>query len=441
MDRLVEATLRYGLVPAVVTEFPGITVGGAYAGTAGESSSFKHGFFDRIVLEVEVVLANGEIVQISEQQHADLFRSMSSTMGTLGITTALEIRLEKAKRYVQTTYTPVKSMEEAVAILQQETVDPDNNSKDYVDGIMYSKNEGVIITGKSVDEPHPGTRIRRFSRPWDPWFYIHVQNSTRQAPDSIRTEAIPIAEYLFRYDRGGFWVGRSAFSYFYFPFNRFTRWFLDDFLHTRMLYRALHASKTAISYVVQDCALPYKTACQFVEYTDEEFGIYPLWLCPLRQTGCTTTFHPRSSLPPAEEMAPQQMLNIGLWGFGPKEHSVYISANRALERKLLQLGGMKWLYAQTYYDESEFWKIYQRDWYDKLRTKYHASYLPNVWQKVRVDVKRETLEIERSWRVWGLGVWPVAGIFGLCKAMWSGEWRIPRRVRIDEMTGIRDDVD
>jgi delta24-sterol reductase len=38
MDRLVEMTLRYGLVPAVITEFPGITVGGAYAGTAGEVS-------------------------------------------------------------------------------------------------------------------------------------------------------------------------------------------------------------------------------------------------------------------------------------------------------------------------------------------------------------------------------------------------------------------
>lgn len=47
MDRLVEETLKYGLIPPVVMEFPGITVGGGYSGTSGESSSFKHGFFDR----------------------------------------------------------------------------------------------------------------------------------------------------------------------------------------------------------------------------------------------------------------------------------------------------------------------------------------------------------------------------------------------------------
>lgn len=50
MDRLVEETLKYGLIPPVVMEFPGITAGGGYSGTSGESSSFKHGFFDRTLL-------------------------------------------------------------------------------------------------------------------------------------------------------------------------------------------------------------------------------------------------------------------------------------------------------------------------------------------------------------------------------------------------------
>src|SRR4051794_29607608 len=56
MDRLVEATLPYGLIPPVVMEFPGITAGGGYSGTSAESSSFRHGFFDRTVNWVEMVL-------------------------------------------------------------------------------------------------------------------------------------------------------------------------------------------------------------------------------------------------------------------------------------------------------------------------------------------------------------------------------------------------
>jgi delta24-sterol reductase len=65
MDALVRETMKAGLLPPVVMEFPGITVGGGFVGTAGESSSFKYGFFDRTVLSAEVVLANGDVVKAS----------------------------------------------------------------------------------------------------------------------------------------------------------------------------------------------------------------------------------------------------------------------------------------------------------------------------------------------------------------------------------------
>ena len=85
--------------------------------------------------------------------------------------------------------------------------------------------------------------VQRFSDPKDPWFYLYVQDKITRNPNSPSVDAIPLPEYLFRYDRGGFWVGRAPFDYFpAVPFNDFTRWWLDDFLHTRMLYKALHAS-------------------------------------------------------------------------------------------------------------------------------------------------------------------------------------------------------
>ena len=31
------------------------------------------------------------------------------------------------------------------------------------------------------------------------------------------------------------------------------------------------------------------------------------------------------------------------------------------------------------------------------------------------------------------GVWPVAGLYGCWKGMWSGEWKVAKRVRIGEM--------
>jgi hypothetical protein len=276
MDRLVEATMKHGLVPPVVMEFPGITAGGGYAGTAGESSSFKYGFFDRTINSVEMVLANGEVVTASESQNSDLFRGAAGAVGSLGITTLIELQLIEAKKFVKATYHPKRSVSEAVAAISKETSSPEN---DYVDGILFSKDHGAIITGQMTDNAPDTSKIQSFSRRFDPWFYLHVKDRTASNPSPV-TDYIPLADYLFRYDRGGFWVGESAFQYFKFPFSRYTRGMLDDFMHTRMLYKALHASGESNRFIVQDLALPYATAETFIDYTAESFGIWPLWLCP-----------------------------------------------------------------------------------------------------------------------------------------------------------------
>lgn len=424
MDRLVEGTLKYGLAPPVVMEFPGITVGGGYSGTSGESSSFKHGFFDRTILSVEMVLADGEVVTISPTEKPDLFHGAAGAVGSMGVTTLVELQLHDAKKFVETTYHPVSGMGEAVQKLKEFTAD---QNLDYVDGIMFSKTQGAIVTGKMTNAVKEGTPIQNFSNAKDPWFYLHVEEKTKNT-SAPTTEAIPLAEYFFRYDRGGFWVGASAFKYFKFPFNKFTRWFLDDFLHTRMMYTALHASGESKKYVVQDLALPYSTAEEFVDYTDEAFGIYPLWLCPLKQNPLPT-MHPHSVDYEADGKTLKQMLNIGLWGFGPQNHDAFVAANRDLERKLRVLGGMKWLYAHTYYDEDEFWQMYDRKWYDALRKKYNATSLPSVYEKVKVDVEAEKkAEAEQaSWFSSLVRIWPFGGFYGIKKAIESGTYLQARK--------------
>lgn len=421
MDALVEATLPLGLVPRVVMEFPGITAGGGFAGTAGESSSFRHGYFDEGVARVEMVLADGSVVEARPEagaERADLFRAAAGAVGTLGLTTLLEVRLMEARRFVKARYRRTGSVAEAVRVVEEEVKKAEN---DYVDGILFSKDHGVVITGQLTDEKPEGTREQTFSGAWDPWFYLHVQDRTRRTGGEVE-EYIPLAEYLFRYDRGGFWVGKSAFDYFGFvPFNRLTRWFLDDFLHTRMLYRALHGSGESGRMIVQDLAMPFATAEKFVDYTAKELGIWPLWLCPLKRRG-PPTFHPFTTLPEdsASEIDEHMMLNVGLWGWGPSQPDEFLKANRAVEAKVRELGGMKWLYAHTYYPEQEFWDMYGgREWYDQLREKYRATHLPSVWDKVHVDEKA-LLEKKRS-------VWPLGGVAGLRKSIQSRDYMLHRR--------------
>ncbi|KAI2622007.1 FAD-binding domain-containing protein [Hypomontagnella submonticulosa] len=452
MDRLVKATLPHGLVPPIVMEFPGITAGGGFAGTAGESSSFKHGYFDEAVAGVEMVLPDGEVVFArpeSDDKYADLFHGAAGALGTLGVATLLELKLVEAKKFVRATYRRTSSVAEAVRVVKEECKPEKGN--DYVDGILFSKDHGVIISGKMTNEsPAQGERVQTFSHAWDPWFYMHVRERTKALPSSTSpssapssedsvTEYIPLAEYLFRYDRGGFWVGQAAFDYFRpVPFTRFFRWFLDDFLHTRMLYRALHGSGESGRFVVQDIGLPYESAEPFVDYVSEKLNIWPLWLCPLK-TPAGPTFHPhlRRASPSSQDSSNKvegevegkgvagEMLNIGVWGWGPKDRNAFVRVNRDLERRVDELGGTKWLYAHTYYTEPEFWQAYgnHKSWYEGLRQKYRATALPSVYDKVRV----KTDEAPGGWRPWLKALWPVGGLYGIWKGIQSQDYMLHRR--------------
>ena len=414
MDRLVEATLPE-LVPPVVMEFPGITVGGGFAGTAGESSSFRHGFFDRTVNWIEIILANGDVVTASKTERPDLFHGAAGTFGTLGVLTLLQIQLIPAKGYVQLNYFPVNSVSHAIRRLENLSGD---TSIDYLDGILFAANRGVVITGHLTDSisSAKNTSVQRFSRRRDPWFYLHAEELCSKSAVPI-TEAVPLTDYLFRYDRGAFWTGRYAFRYFLTPFNRLTRWALDYFMHTRVMYHALHESGLAQRFIIQDLALPFSSAQEFIDYIDKTFGIYPLWLCPLRQhENQQVSLQPHSA---SAKVHGGMLLNVGVWGPGSTSPRKFVQANRDIEKKLRELSGMKWLYAHAYYTEEEFWSIYDRKWYDELRVRYHASSLPTVYDKVKVDLD----DVAKA-SGWIYRIWPLSGLRGVAKAILGSDYII-----------------
>lgn len=449
MDALVAATQEKGLVPLVVMEFPGITVGGGFSGTSGESSSFREGFFDHTINWIEIVLADGQVVKAYndrienatenepqvQDKRSDLFWGAASSFGTMGVVTLLEVRLKKANPLVELNYYVSSEMTDALQVFQQAAADPET---EYLDGIVYSRNKIVVCAGRQVKEKPRINPLQQFTRPQDNWFYLHVEKIAKQpsnrqdtsTPDVI--DYIPLQDYLFRYDRGGFWVGRYAYRYFLTPFNFITRWLLDNFMHTRVMYHALHISGLAREYVIQDVGVPISTAAEFLNWLDlpENFGQYPLWLCPL-PPGSAGGLEGHSSI----DRARSTLMNFGIWGPSTATgKSAFIGQNRRIEHKVHALGGKKWLYAHAYYTESEFWDIYNKDRYDSLRTKYHAQHLPTLFDKVRVRESdlpgAHRGEFESGWKgmvkraLWE--VWPFSGLYGVYKAWRGGDYLLQK---------------
>ncbi|MCJ1409446.1 hypothetical protein MMC19_003527 [Ptychographa xylographoides] len=170
MDQLVEATIKHGLIPPVVMEFPGITAGGGFAGAGDESSSFKYRYFNEIVNSVEIVLGNEDIVIASKKHNQDLLHGISGA----------------AKEYVKTTYYRLRSIPEAIEQIREETLSPE---LDYVDSILFSKQHGIVITGCLTDDIPATAHEQRFSNGHDPWYYLHVEEQTL-------TNVDPVEEYI-----------------------------------------------------------------------------------------------------------------------------------------------------------------------------------------------------------------------------------------------------
>lgn len=298
---------------------------------------------------------------------------------------------------------------------------------EFVDGIMFSETTGVVMEGRLVDEDlyeEPLPKVK-FDGPWDNWFYLHAMDiqdafQTDDAKQGYK-ELIPIKSYLFRYDRGAFWTGKHAYDYFLTPFNRWTRWALDSFMHTRTMYHALHRSGLMYQFVIQDMALPWSSIEPFLTWCHDRLNIYPQWLCPLRIDEKSSGLVPRSLKSDSKSPAPGNnddranlMLNVGIWGPAPRDP---ITTNKEIEAKLMEMRGLKWLYAQTFYTPEQFWSIYDQDAYEDARRRYRAETLPDVYAKVGGTGMNTARGLVGMWRLW-----PLAGLYGVLSCLKGGDY-------------------
>ena len=64
--------------------------------------------------------------------------------------------------------------------------------------------------------------------------------------------------------------------------------------------------------------------------------------------------------------------------------------------------------------------MYDREWYDSLRTKYGAISLLSVYEKVKFDPEAEQRAANPSLAEGLMGSWPFSGCYGIKKVIESG---------------------
>ncbi|XP_042560686.1 delta(24)-sterol reductase [Clupea harengus] len=356
----------------VLPELDDLTVGGLVMGTGIESSSHIYGLFQHICVAYELVLADGSLVRCTEKENTDLFYAVPWSCGTLGFLVAAEIRIIPAKTWVKLRYEPVHGLD---AICQKFASESANKGNHFVEGLQYSLDEAVIMTGTMTTEAEPD-KTNRIGLYYKPWFFKHVEELLKA--DRTAVEYIPLRHYYHRHTRSIFWELQDIIPFGNNPFFRLVfGWMVPPKISLlkltqgetiRRLYEQHH--------VVQDMLVPMKQMQASITRFHEDIHVYPLWLCPFLLPNHPGMVHPKAN---EDEL----YVDIGAYGEPRSKHFQARASCRQLEKFVREVHGFQMLYADVYMERQEFWEMFDGSLYHKLRDELDCKgAFPEVYDKI-----------------------------------------------------------
>ena len=362
-EHLVEATLPHGLVPLVVPQLRTITLGGAVTGLGIEATSFRNGLPHESVLEMDVLTGKGDLVTAApDGPHADLFAAFPNSYGSLGYATRLRIGLEAVPAYVDLRHVRFADLDRLAEAVTQ-VVDErawQGTRVDAVDGVVFAPGEAYLTLATWREEPGPGPGSGASDYTGQQVFY----RSLREREHDVLT----MHDYLWRWDTDWFWCSR-AFGVQHPVVRRLwpRRWRRSDVYHRLVglenRYRLVarldaRRGRAPRERVVQDVEIPVNRLADFLSWFDQQVGMRPVWLCPLRLREPRGPGSARRW--PSYPLEPgTTYVNVGFWGTVPiAPGAVDGDLNRAVEQRVTELGGHKSLYSDSYYDRETFARLY-----------------------------------------------------------------------------------
>ena len=368
--RLADACLEQNCMPLVVPQLKSITIGGAVSGIGIESSSFRHGLPHESVESIEVLLANGDVVSCSpENEHSDLFYGIPNTYGTLGYILKLNARTMPVKSYVALRHMRYRDIDEYFSAVEEAC----HSDVDFVDGSIFENNEMYLSLGRFTDRAAYTSDYT--------WLKMYFRSIRERSEDFLR-----VRDYVWRWDTDWFWcsknlyvqnlpmrliLGRSRLNSI--SYQKVMRW-NNRVGFTARLNKLLNRQPES---VIQDVDIPLENAACFLNFFIQEIGIRPVWMCPIGGHDLSRNF------PFYPLHGSGLFINFGFWDVHAnpeKQAAGYF--NRKIEDKVSELGGVKSLYSDAYYDEETFWKLYNGADYFRLKQKYDpAGRLRNLYQK------------------------------------------------------------
>ena len=252
-------------------------------------------------------------------------------------------------------------------------IETSKSDVDFIDGSIFNERELYLTLGRFTD-----TAPYTSDYTWLKMFFRSIRERSE--------DYLSVHDYIWRWDTDWFWCSKNLFVQ-----NLPMRLILGRRLLNSISYQKVMRWNNRIGFtafinnlldrhpegVIQDVDIPIEKASEFLRFFLEEIGIRPIWMCPIGG-------HDLSRRYPLYPLHGDGLfINFGFWDIVPnpdKHESGYF--NRKVEAKVSELGGVKSLYSDAYYDEDTFWQLYDGEQYFKLKQKYDPQgRLKNLYQK------------------------------------------------------------
>lgn len=395
MGQISRDLISRGWTLAVVPELDDLTVGGLIMGFGVESSSHKYGLFQSICASFDLVTADGQLLRCSATENADVYYLIPWSHGTLGFLVAAELKIIPAKKYIRVHYQPVYSLDDMVDAFDEAS--RNTRANDFVEGLVYSRDTAVIMRGNFSNEAGSDGTLNAIGRWYKPWFYKHAETYLKNGQEGV--EYIPLRDYYHRHTRSYFWTMEEIIPFGNHPiFRALLGWALPPRIEllkytetetTRRLREKFH--------VVQDMLMPIKYLKQSIQYFDDHFNLYPLWLSPMaifdndRHLGFV---HP---LRRKDGTVDEMYVDIGAYGTPLKTNFDNASALPLLEKFVIDHHGYQALYAKTTLSREDFRTMFDHNDYDQLRERlpFCKQAFDEVYDKVSSKGRVSPVEMRK----------------------------------------------